>query len=200
MMERIAREPTRIETMLTRRVPVVVMVVSTALMLGVWGQGSLAQAAQDDEKDRSDGASESVTLELEGTEGVPFSGSCSVGEDRRKISGQVPESFEFDVEEGRLSCEIHKRDGHDNAVLEVALSGEGSRSVQRIEGGEGTVKLAYKGGAVSSSMSSFSSKQTDSGDERSSSATDESAREDDTGSLADRIQRMVDEILERAIP
>lgn len=175
--------------MLTGRVLVVAVIISSiVLLLGARGHGGWAQA-QDGDRDES-GASESVTLELEGEEGASFTGSCSVGEERREIRGQVPKSYEFDVEDERLSCEVRTEDGQ-NQALEVTLSGEGSRSVQRIEGGEGVVRLTYQGGAVSSSMSSASS----------SSGGGRTTPEDDSrGSLADRIQERVDEILERVVP
>lgn len=174
--------------MLTSRVLVVAAVISIVFLLGGW--------AQEGDEDGS-GASESVTLGLKGEEGASFSGLCSVGDERREFGGQVPQSFEFDVDGRKLSCEIRKEDGHNDA-LEVALSGEGSRSVQRIEGGEGTLRLTYEGGAVSSSMSSISSESSDSAGNRSASDPD-AARGDDGESLADRIQQMVDEILERVM-
>ncbi len=172
---------------------VLVVVVSTVFLLGGWGDGA---RAQDGEKGSGSGV---VTLEIEGEEGVSVSGLCSVGEERREIGGEVPQSFEFDVEDRELSCEIHKQGGQGDA-LEVALSGEGSRSVQRIEGTEGTVRLTYKGGAVSSSMSSFSSARADTADAPSSAADDAVRGGEDGESLADRIQQRVDEILERAMP
>lgn len=176
--------------MLARRV--LVAVVSTVFLLGGLGDEDGAQAAQEDKKDGSSGSGE-VTLELEGEEGVSFSGICSVGEERRDISGEVPQSFEFDVDDRELSCEIRKQDST-NGALEVVLSGEGSRSVQRIEGGEGIVRLIYKGGAGSSSMSSEQADTT-------GNPPDDAARGDeDGGSLADQIQRRVNEILERVIP
>lgn len=177
--------------MLTSRVLVVaaIFLFSTVFLLGVWGYKGWAQEGGED----GSGASESVTLELEGEEGASFSGVCSVGDERREFGGQVPQSFEFDVDGRKLSCEIRKEDGR-NAALEVALSGEGSRSVQRIEGGEGTLRLTYEGGSVSTAMSSVSSGSSDGAGKRSSS---DDAPSDDTESLADRVQQMVDEILEQ---
>ncbi|HSK99952.1 MAG TPA: hypothetical protein VK869_06415 [Rubrobacteraceae bacterium] len=173
--------------MLTGRVLVVTAIFSTVFLLGVWGPEGWAQ----DGDAGGSGASESVTVELEGEEGASFSGVCSVGEERSEIGGEVPQSFEFDVDGRKLSCEIHKEDGR-NAALEVAVNGNGSRSVQRIEGGEGTLRLTYEGGAVSTSMSSGSSDGA--GD---SSSSDDDAPPDGGEDLADQIQQMVDEILEQ---
>lgn len=179
--------------MLTGRVLVLAAMFSAVFLLGVWGHKGWAQTTQDGDEGGS-GPSESVTLELEGEEGASFSGVCLVGEERREFGGEVPQSFEFDVDGRKLSCEIRKEDGRD-AALEVALSGEGSRSVQRIEGGEGILRLTYDGGAVSSSMSSVSSGSSDGAGNRSS--DDDPARGGDSENLADQIQKMVDDILEQ---
>jgi hypothetical protein len=91
-----------------------------------------------------------VTLEVGGSEGTEFSGSCAVGDKETEVSGQVPESFVYELDGGRLDCEISA--GGD---LEVVLAaGENTRSVQRISGG--ILNLTYENGRVSSSTSSGS--------------------------------------------
>lgn len=91
-----------------------------------------------------------VALEVGGNEGTEFSGSCAVGDEETEVSGRVPESFVYELDGGRLDCEISA--GGD---LEVVLAAsENTRSVQRISGG--TLNLAYENGRVSSSTSSGS--------------------------------------------
>lgn len=175
-----------------------VAVVAAALiasMLGVFGPEARAQGDGGDDG----GDPESVTLALRGDEGTSFSGWCTVGENRRQISGQVPERFEFEVDDEKLACEIRKRDGQGGDALVVAMRTEDSRSVQRIEGQRGTVELTYGGGAISSSMSSSSRAQTGTNDNSSSTVRENSEGDGNAGDLADRIQKMVDDILSRAI-
>jgi hypothetical protein len=188
------------ETMLARRLLVLVAAFSAVLLVGGWGHDVRAQAAQDEVKGAG-GEPGDVTLRIEGDRGARFSGVCSVGGERRDVAGEVPQSFEFAPGDRKLSCEIRKRDGQAGA-LEVVLSGEGIRSVQRIGGGDGTVRLTYDGGSVSSSsMSSFSSQTAESAGSSSFPAAEEEAgRRDRAESLADRIKQKVDEILERVQP
>lgn len=70
------------------------------------------------------------------------------------------------------------------------------------EGGEDTViRLVYKDGNVSSSMSSTTSQKTNSISSSSSSAANDAMQGDDKQkSLADRIQEKVSEILEQTLP
>jgi hypothetical protein len=184
------------------RVLILLVAISAIFLLGGRGWPEPAQAAQ-----KSDGGnrgeSEDVTLRITGDEGTRFSGVCSVGDERRDTSGQVPKSFEYELKDDRqLACEIRKQGAHD-AGLKLVLKSENSRSVHRSVGGEDAIiRLTYQDGSVSSSMSSSSS-QTASGVEgnnSSYSADDEPGRDEDRRSLADRIQQRVDEILERVLP
>lgn len=106
-----------------------------------------AQTSGASEKDRAQ-------LEIKGSPGSEFSGSCTVGDkEREQISGQVPESFTYDLEGRPLDCKISSE-----GELQVELSvGENVRSVQRISGG--TLNLAYENGSISSSSSSSGSSQ-----------------------------------------
>jgi hypothetical protein len=98
-----------------------------------------------DENDRRPEA----MLELQGEPGTGFSGSCAVGdEEPEEISGQVPESFTYELEERPLECEISS-DGD----IQVGLTVGNVRSVQRISSG-GILKLTYKNGSISSVVSS----------------------------------------------
>ena len=101
-----------------------------------------------DEKERGPEA----TLELQGEPGTEFSGSCTVGDAAaEEISGQVPESFTYELKERSLECEISP-DGEIQVGLTV---GKNVHSVQLISGS--TLKLTYENGSISSAISSTGS-------------------------------------------
>lgn len=114
-------------------------------------------AGSNDEKDRG----QEATLELQGEPGTEFSGSCTVGdEEPEEISGQVPESFTYELGGEPLECEISPE-----GSTQVHLTVGNVRSVERISGG--TLKLTYKNGSISSVASS----STDSSRQESSSSS-----------------------------
>lgn len=114
-------------------------------------------AGSNDEKDRG----QEATLELQGEPGTEFSGSCTVGdEEPEEISGQIPESFTYELGGGPLECEISPE-----GSTQVHLTVGNVRSVERISGG--TLKLTYKNGSISSVASS----STDSSRQESSSSS-----------------------------
>ena len=114
-------------------------------------------AGSNDEKDRG----QEATLELQGEPGTGFSGSCTVGdEEPEEISGQVPESFTYELGGEPLECEISPE-----GSTQVHLTVGNVRSVERISGG--TLKLSYKNGSISSVASS----STDSSRQESSSSS-----------------------------
>jgi hypothetical protein len=126
------------------------------------------------QKDRGE-----ATLELHGGSGTVFSGACTVGDQEpQEISGQVPQSFTYELKGDRLRCEISPEEGDMQVNLSV---GENVRSVQRISGG--TLNLTYVNGSISSFVSSSttgSSRQTISssssqGDSSTSEASDVSS-------------------------
>ena len=128
------------------------MRASTAILLG-WallsvsfatdGTGS-AEASEDGEEDQA-------RLDIKGSSGTEFSGSCAIGdEEPEEISGQVPQSFTFNLEGKPLDCKISS-EGDVQVELTVV---ENVRSVQRFSGG--TLNLTYENGSISSSVSSSS--------------------------------------------
>ncbi len=181
--------------MLIRRFLVVAVAVATVFLLGNWTSQSLAQAKQDGAKGKHGGQGD-VTLRIQGDKGARFSGACSVGEERREISGQAPESFEFDLKGRSLSCEIDKQ-GSQSDELEVVLSGENVHAEQRLAGEQSTSKITYDGNSSISTMSS-SSQTTVSSDGGSSSLS--KAEEKALKNLDDRIEQSVDDILGRVMP
>lgn len=143
--------------MRTKNVAVLLTLVIVAL--AVAGCAGSKQSSEDDTENgaTTEGSNDGMdrgreaTLELQGEPGTKFSGSCTVGDQEPEdISGQVPESFTYELEGKPLDCEISS-DGDVQANLTV---GENIRSVQRISGG--TLDLTYENGSISSSVSSSS--------------------------------------------
>ncbi len=95
-----------------------------------------------------------ATLEMNGDSGTEFSGSCTVGDEETEVSGQVPESFTYELDGDRLECEISKESA-DGELEVIFTAGENTRSVQRISGG--TLNLTYENGRISSFSTSSSS-------------------------------------------
>ena len=122
------------------------------------GCAEIEQASEDNQadlaKEVSNGENErgpEAMLELQGEPGTKFSGSCTVGdEEPEEISGELPESFTYELNRRPLKCEISSE-----ADVQVDLSvGKNVRSVQRISGG--TLNLTYENGSISSFVSSSS--------------------------------------------
>jgi hypothetical protein len=97
-----------------------------------------------------DSGEDQAQLELKGDSGTEFSGSCAIGdEEPEEISGQVPQSFTYDLNGNPLKCEITSEGN-----IEANLSVGNTHSVQRFSGG--TLNLTYENGSISSSVSSSS--------------------------------------------
>lgn len=107
-----------------------------------------------EERTGGGGSGREVTLSIEGDPGTEFSGTCSVGGEENELSGQVPESFGYDLQGQQLECEI-RQDGAGS--LQILLTGPGDRIEQRINNPDGTVSLTYSESGVSSSTSSSGS-------------------------------------------
>jgi hypothetical protein len=107
-----------------------------------------------EERTGGGGSGREVTLSIEGDPGTGFSGTCNVGDEENELSGQVPESFGYDLEGQQLECEI-RQEG--SGSLEILLTGPGDRIKQQINAPGGTISLAYSENGVSSSTSSSGS-------------------------------------------
>lgn len=110
-----------------------------------------------EEGDDGDDNSSEVTLKVAGDPGTTFFGACSVGGREHDIEGRVPERYAYELDGGRLECEIRKEGGD---TLEVAVIGEGVHSVQRSKAPGGTVRFTLSGDGLSYSTSSISLNQT----------------------------------------
>ena len=106
------------------------------------------------ERTSGGGSGQEVTLSIEGDPGTEFSGRCNVGDEENELSGQVPESFGYDLEGQQLECEIRQEDA---GSLEILLTGPGDRIEQQTNNPGGTISLAYSENGVSSSTSSSGS-------------------------------------------
>ena len=106
------------------------------------------------ERTSGGGSVQEVTLSIEGDSGTEFSGTCNVGDEENELSGQVPESFGYDLEGQQLECEIRQEDA---GSLEILLTGPGDRIEQQTNNPGGTISLAYSENGVSSSTSSSGS-------------------------------------------
>lgn len=105
---------------------------------------------------RNDGdGSEKVVLRVGGGDGTSFAGTCSVGDEERRIGGQTPQRFTFSPEGKKLECGL-RAEGPGTLEFELA-AGDEVRSVQRSGSGESEVGFAYHEGRISVSQSSSGS-------------------------------------------
>ncbi len=150
-----------------RTTNVAALLALALITLAVAGCAENEQASEDNTENQatSEGKKargQTATLELQGDPGTEFSGSCAVGDQEPKqLSGQVPETFTYELERQPLDCQI----GSDGDVQVDLNIGENVRSVQRISGG--TLNLTYENGSISSFVSSSSG----SSEQRSSSSS-----------------------------
>ncbi len=124
---------------------------NSAIMLGMVVFPVLLAAGCTGNAEAGAGSGKDQTkLEIKGSPGTEFSGSCTVGDrEPEEIGGQVPQSFTYTLSGKPLKCEIASE-----GDTEVTLTHGNNRSVQRISGG--TLNLTYDNGSISSSTSSSS--------------------------------------------
>ena len=123
----------------------------TAILLGmVLLSVAFVSGCMGNAKARGDSGEDQARLEIKGDSGTEFSGSCAVGDgEPEEISGQVPQSFTYDLDGKPLKCEITSEGN-----IEANLTAGNTHSVQRISGD--TLNLTYENGSISSSVSSSS--------------------------------------------
>ena len=98
------------------------------------------------------GPGQEFTLDIEGDQGIGFSGVCTVGGEEQELNGQVPASFVYNLQGQQLECQIRSVDGGN---LKVSLTGPGNNIVQQTNGG--TINLTLASNGTSSSTSSSGS-------------------------------------------
>jgi len=126
---------------------------------GLEGEGVEDEAARTEPEERVEGAggkerAREVRLRIGGDPGTAFSGTCAVGDEEEEVSGEVPRSFTYRLDRGKLKCEI-TNDGP--GALEVVLKSGNDRSVHRTNAPEAVINLTYSENGVSSSTTSSSS-------------------------------------------
>jgi hypothetical protein len=128
------------------------IVFAWAVFVAVFATGcgtGNAQANGGDEKDQA-------RLEVNGSPGSAFSGSCAIGDGKpEEIGGEVPESFAYDLGGRSLHCEVSS----DGDLRVEFTDGENVHSVQSISGG--TLNLTYENGSISSVTTSSSGSSTE---------------------------------------
>ena len=117
------------------------------------------ERAQSTKERAGGGGPEKVTLKIKGGQQAEFSGTCAVGEEEHTIEGRAPQSFDYSLEGRNLECGIQNQG---SGPLEVALISGDDRSVYKLDGRGGTIKLVYTKNGISSSISSGSGGQTSS--------------------------------------
>ena len=133
------------EANLNKKVPALLVVILSLAALSGCGGDPQARGSNSAE---AEGSGEELTLEVEGRPETEFSGTCAVGgAEPEDIGGRTPQRFAYDLGGEPLECEIASEDG-----VEVTLTHDNNRSVQRISGG--TLNLTYDNGSISSSSSS----------------------------------------------
>jgi hypothetical protein len=151
--------------MKTNTITVLVWAIFVAAFATGCGTGN-AQASGDSDKDQA-------RLEVKGSPGSAFSGSCAIGnEEPEEIVGKVPESFTYELGGRALDCEVSS----DGDLRVEFTGGENAHSVQSISGG--TLNLTYKSGSIftSTSSSSGASREQDTSSSQVTSSTEASGK------------------------
>jgi hypothetical protein len=99
-----------------------------------------------------------VTLEIEGSPGTEFSGTCIIGgKEEQEVSGRVPKRFIYEPDGQPLECEISKQSSNSGEMKVEFSAGGHTNSVQQSSTQGGSVTLRYEShgsiGLVSSSTS-----------------------------------------------
>jgi hypothetical protein len=122
------------------------VVILAALLTGCSNGNASSSAANESGND-----GDQARLEIKGSPGTEFTGSCTVGDgEPTKIGGEAPKRFFYDLKGRALDCEVSS---DDSLQVELAV-GKTTHSAQSISGG--TLHLTYENGSVSTSTSSGS--------------------------------------------
>jgi hypothetical protein len=102
--------------------------------------------------------SEEVTLNIEGSPGTKFSGTCIIGgKVEKKISGRVPKRFVYELDGQRLECEIRKQSSNSGQMKVEFSAGGQTNSVQQTSTQGGFLTLRYDGHGSTALVSSSTS-------------------------------------------
>jgi hypothetical protein len=99
-----------------------------------------------------------VTLNIEGSPGTKFSGTCIIGgKEEKKISGRVPKRFIYELDGQRLECEIRKQSSNSGQMKVEFSAGGQTNSVQQTSTQGGSLTLRYDGHGSTALISSSTS-------------------------------------------
>jgi hypothetical protein len=102
--------------------------------------------------------SEEVTLNIEGSPGTKFSGTCIIGgKVEKKISGRVPKRFVYELDGQRLECEIRKQSSNSGQMKVEFSAGGQTNSVQQTSTQGAFLTLRYGGHGSTALVSSSTS-------------------------------------------
>jgi hypothetical protein len=87
-----------------------------------------------------------VTLNIEGSPGTEFSGTCIIGgKVEKKVSGRVPKRFIYELDGQPLECEISKQNSNSGEMKVEFSAGGQTNSVQQTSTQGGFLTLRYDG-------------------------------------------------------
>jgi len=99
-----------------------------------------------------------VTLNIEGSPGTKFSGTCIIGgKVEKKISGRVPKRFVYVLDGQRLECEIRKQSSNSGQMKVEFSAGGQTNSVQQTSTQGAFLTLRYDGHGSTALVSSSTS-------------------------------------------
>ena len=99
-----------------------------------------------------------VTLNIEGSPGTKFSGTCIIGgKEEKKVNGRVPKRFIYELDGQPLECEISKQSSNSGEMKVEFSAGDDTNSVQQTSTQGGTLTLRYDGHGSTALISSSTS-------------------------------------------
>src|SRR5215203_1054542 len=99
-----------------------------------------------------------VTLNIEGSPGTEFSGTCIIGgKEEKKVNGRVPKRFIYELDGQRLECEIRKQSSNSGQMKVEFSAGGQTNSVHQTSTQGGSLTLLYDGHGRTALVSSSTS-------------------------------------------
>lgn len=87
-----------------------------------------------------------VTLRIEGDAGTEFSGVCTTSTENSVLVGKVPKTYNFDLRNRALSCQIKKQGPGTGSLQAILLTGDNTRSIQQTRSRNSTINISYSSG------------------------------------------------------
>lgn len=89
------------------------------------GQTQRQESAREERPSEQQGAQQTITVRITGTEGLSFAGRVSTAQDRRRVQGSVPEEYEVPFEGAAVTAAVRKREpGSGTLGVEVVRDGQ----------------------------------------------------------------------------